>query len=357
MRKFLLLVLALFAAPLAAEPVNRSAQAKQQDITLKQFHFGTGETMDVRLHVTTLGTPHRDAKGEIDNAVMVLHGTGGSGAQFFRPQFADELYGPGQVLDIKRWYVILPDNIGHGKSSKPSDGLRMKFPRYDYDDMVDAQRRMLLEGLGVQHLQLILGTSMGCMHAFVWGERYPGFARRLAPFACNAVAIAGRNRLWRKMAIDAIEADPLWNGGNYTNQPEQGLRTARDLGMIAGGNAWGLQAAYPTREKVDAMLDAAGKAVNPFGDDANDSIYWYDSSRNYDPSRDLEKITVPVLWINSADDFINPPEIGLPQKMVRRMPRARFVLIPYSPETKGHGTHTWAKFWKTDLAKLMSTKP
>ena len=355
MRKFILAALALFAAPLHAE--DWQSKASERDVALRDFRFGTDETMDVTIHVTTLGTPHRGADGTIDNAVMVLHGTGGSGQQFFRPQFADELYGPGQPLDLAKTYVILPDNLGHGKSSKPSMGMRMQFPRYDYDDMVDAQKRMLTEGLGVSKLRLILGTSMGCMHAFVWGERYPGFAERLAPFACNAVAIAGRNRMWRKMAIDAIKADPLWNGGNYTSPPLQGLRTARDLGILAGGNAWGLQVLYPTREKADAALDAAFNAPNPFGDDANDSIYWYDSSRNYDPSRDLEKIRVPVLWINSADDFINPPEFGLPQIMAKRMPRAQFKLIPHSPETKGHGTHTWAKFWKADLAKLLATKP
>lgn len=355
MRKLILILLALFAAaPLYAE--DWAKRASERDITLKQFRFGTGEAMDVRVHVTTLGTPRRDAKGEISNAVMVLHGTGGSGAQFFRPQFADELYGPGQVLDITRWYVILPDNIGHGQSSKPSDGQRMAFPRYDYDDMVKAQQRMLTEGLGVNHLQLILGTSMGCMHAFVWGELYPGFARRLAPFACNAVAIAGRNRIWRQMSMDAIKADPLWNGGNYTQPPAQGLRTALDLGIIAGGNAWGLQTEYPTRTQAEQFLSAAFATRSKADGDANDQIYQLDSSRNYDPAPRLKRITVPVLWINSADDFINPPELGLAQVQARQMPRARFILIPYSPLTKGHGTHTWARFWKADLAKLMSTK-
>ena len=357
MRKLLLILLALIAAPLhAAPPVNWSAQAQQRDVALKDFRFATGETMDVKIHVTTLGTPHRDAKGQIDNAVMVLHGTGGSGAQFFRPQFADELYGPGQVLDVTRWFVILPDNIGHGRSSKPSDGMRMKFPRYDYSDMVSAQLRMLTEGLGVQHLELILGTSMGCMHGFLWGTEHPGFTKRIAAFACNAVEIAGRNRMWRKMSIDAIEADPLWNGGNYTQQPFSGLRTAMDLSMIAGGNAWGLQTDYPTRDKAEAYL-AQSFAVRSKDDaDANDQIYQLDSSRDYDPSARLAKITVPVLWINSSDDFINPPELGLAQKQAKQMPRARFILIPYSPLTKGHGTHTWAKFWKADLAKLMVMK-
>jgi homoserine O-acetyltransferase len=353
MRKLILILLALIAAPLSAAPPNWPALAKQQDVALKDFHFATGETMDVTIHVTTLGTPHRNAKGEIDNAVMVLHGTGGSGAQFFRPQFADELYGPGQVLDIERWYVILPDNIGHGQSSKPSDGLRMKFPKYDYSDMVNAQLRMLTEGLGVQHLELILGTSMGCMHSFVWGTEHPGFAKRLAPFACNAVEIAGRNRIWRKLSIQAIEGDPLWNGGNYTQQPVQGLRTAGDLGAIAGMNPLAMQADYPTREMADTFASALDTTKLP---DANDQIYQLDASRDYNPLPKLKTINVPVLWINSADDFINPPELGLAQQHVKLMPRARFILIPQTRDTHGHGTHTWAKFWKADLAKLMVMK-
>ncbi len=356
MRRLLLAPIAAFVAllacPLHAE--DWSKQAVERDVALRQFQFGTGQTMDISIHVTTLGTPHRNTAGQIDNAVMVLHGTGGSGKQFFRPQFADELYGPGQPLDISRYFVILPDNIGHGQSSRPSQGMRMNFPRYDYDDMVAAQYRMLTEGLGVTRLKLILGTSMGCMHAFVWGTTRPDFAERLAPFACNANAIAGRNRMWRKMSIDAIEADPAWNGGNYTTQPEQGLRTARYLSMIAGANPVALQAQYPTRESAEVFLASSytARAANDL--DANDQIYQLDSSRNYNPEPLLDKITVPVLWINSADDFINPPELGLAQQLVRRMPRARFLLIPASPDTKGHGTHTWAKFWKHDLAKLLA---
>ncbi|MEN9926028.1 MAG: hypothetical protein RL268_2154 [Pseudomonadota bacterium] len=354
MRKLLLLIAALFAAPLHAE--DWSKRGAERDVVLKDFRFGTGEVMDLNLHVTTLGTPRRNAAGEIENAVMILHGTGGSGHQFYRSQFADELFGPGQVLDTSKWYVILPDNIGHGKSSKPSDGQRMAFPRYGYLDMVAAQKRMLTEGLGVNRLQLILGTSMGCMHAFVWGTEYPGFARRLAPFACNAMEIAGRNRMWRQMSIDAIKADPLWNGGNYTQQPESGLRTSRYISMIAGGNPVALQAQYPTRDAAVKYLNEA-YAARAAGDlDANDQIYQLDSSRDYNPLPGLKKITVPVLWINSADDFINPPELGLAQQHAKLMPRARFILIPATPETKGHGTHTWAKFWKGDLAKLLATK-
>ncbi|ATC33087.1 hypothetical protein CA606_12545 [Caulobacter vibrioides] len=327
---------------------------KTGDFIARDVAFKSGETLaEVRMHYTTLGTPRRNAKGEIENAVMVLHGTGGSGRNFLVPIFADELYGPGQPLDLATTYVILPDNIGHGGSSKPSDGLRMAFPRYDYDDMVALQHRLLVEGLGVKRLKLILGTSMGCMHAFVWGEAYPGFAERLAPFACNAAPLAGRNRMWRKMALDAIRADPAWMGGNYTTQPLAGLRTVTNLLILAGANPLAQQAQYPTREATEKALEQSFNArIGAI--DANDALYYIDASRNYDPSPALEKITVPVLWINSADDFINPPELGLAEQLVKRMPKARFVLIPASTETRGHGTHTAAKFWKADLARLLA---
>ncbi|MCZ8323999.1 MAG: alpha/beta fold hydrolase [Sphingomonadaceae bacterium] len=356
MRKLLLPLLALIATPAAAQQTDWRTQATERTVVLKDFAFAEGGKLDLNMHVTTLGTPRRNAAGEIENAVMVLHGTGGSGHQFFRPQFADELFGPGQPLDLAKYYVILPDNIGHGKSGKPSDGLRMAFPRYNYADMVTAQERLLTEGLGVKKLKLILGTSMGCMHAFVWGTTRPGFAERLAPFACNAMEIAGRNRMWRQMSIDAIKADPAWNGGNYASPPESGLRTARYLSIIAGANAWALQNEYPTREKAVAALNAAYAASARNAADANDQIYQIDSSRDYNPAPNLAKITVPVLWINSSDDFINPPEFGLAQQHAKLMPKARFKLLPFSPDTKGHGTHTWAQFWKADLAKLMSQK-
>jgi homoserine O-acetyltransferase len=352
--KHLTCALALMIAATSAHAEDWSMQANERDVVLKAFTFQTGEETDVTMHVTTLGTPHRDAKGQIDNAVMVLHGTGGTGKQFFRPQFADELYGPGQPLDIARFYVILPDNVGHGGSSKPSDGLRMKFPHYGYTDMVAAQKRMLEEGLGVHNLQLILGTSMGCMHAFVWGTTYPGFARRLAPFACNTVELAGRNRIWRKMTIDAIEGDPAWNHGNYTAEPEVGRQRARDILLLASSSPLAWQVAYPTREAAEAFLDKSRSGQAADDNDANDTIYQIDSSRDYDPAALLARITVPVLWINSADDFINPPKLGLAQQQVKQMPRARFVLIPASADTHGHGTHTWAKFWTADLAKLLA---
>ena len=346
--------LALVLTSTAAAHAQTIDGAVEGDAILQDFTFATGEKLpELKIHYTTLGTPRRDAKGDVTNAVMILHGTGGTGKQFFQPQFANELFGPGQPLDAGKYYIILPDNIGHGGSSKPSDGLRMKFPRYDYTDMVAAQYRMLTEKLGVKKLELILGTSMGCMHAFMWGTKRPGFAEKLAPFACLPVEIAGQNRMWRTLSIDAIKTDPIWNGGDYKKPPAAGLRTAASLVLIAGANPYALQAQYPTREAAEQYKDQA--FARAYGrNDANDAIYQLDSSRTYNPWRDLEKIEVPVLWINSADDFINPPAYGITEKATPRMKRAKFILIPASAETKGHGTHTWAKFWKDDLAKLMA---
>lgn len=339
----------------AAQPAPATVwSTREQDVVLKEFRFRDGETLpELRMHVTMLGQPQRNAKGEIDNAVMVLHGTGGTGQQFLRPQFADELYGPGQPLDIRKYWIILPDNVGHGKSSKPSDGMRMRFPKYDYDDMVEAQHRMLTEGLGVKHLRLIMGTSMGCMHSFVWGETYPDFASALMPLACEPMEIAGLNRMWRQMLIDAIEADPAWNGGNYSTEPMQGLRTAESILVIAGSAPLYQQAQYRTREAATAYVRQT--VANGLKDlDANDMIYQFDSSRNYNPWPRLERITAPVMWVNSADDFINPRNLDVPQKAVKRMTSARFRLIPESADTHGHGTHTWAKFWKADLIELLA---
>lgn len=330
-----------------------AAQAKEGDHVIRDFTFKSGERLpELRMHYRTLGTPHRDAKGQVDNAVMILHGTGGSGAQFLQPQFADELYGPGQPLDITRYFIILPDNIGHGGSSKPSDGMRMSFPSYDYDDMVEAQRRLLTEGLKINGLRLIFGTSMGCMHIFNWGEKHPDFAKALMPMACQANAIAGRNRVWRKAAMDGIKADPAWNGGNYTKQPQLGLRTASSLSVVAGAAPWFLQDRYPTRDGADGYW-AERFERDVSARDANDFLYQLDSSRNYDPSADLEKITAPMTWINSADDFINPPELGLAEASAKRLKTTRYILIPSSPDTRGHSTHTWAKFWKDELIALL----
>ena len=327
---------------------------REGDVVLRDFALGDGEVMaELRMHFTMLGSPHRNRAGEIDNAVMVLHGTGGDGKQFLRPQFADELYGPAQPLDIRKYWIILPDNIGHGKSSKPSDGLRMRFPKYAYADMVEAQRRMLVEGLGVKHLRLIFGTSMGCMHAFLWGETSPGFASALMPMACEPIEIAGLNRMWRQLAINGIKADPAWQGGNYATEPLTGLRAAENLLFVAGGAPLYYQAQYPTR--VAASRYAEERVASGIKElDANDLIYQLDASRDYNPWPGLERISVPLTWINSADDFINPRNLGVPRQAVKRMPRARFRLIPESAETHGHGTHTWAKFWKADLTALLA---
>lgn len=340
------------AAPPTAAPAARWP-TKEADHAIRDFRFGSGERMaELRVHYTTLGTPHRGKDGQIDNAVMVLHGTGGSGQQFLSPQFADVLYGPGAPLDITRYFVILPDNIGHGKSSKPSDGLRMKFPQYDYRDMVEAQHKLLTDGLGIRRMRLIMGTSMGCMHSFVWGAAYPDFARALMPLACEPVEIAGLNRMWRQLVVDGIKADPAWRGGDYDKQPEQGLRTAGSLLLVAGSAPLNLQAQYPTRDAAGAYARER-VARSLASTDANDLIYQVESSRTYNPWPTLERITAPMTWINSADDFINPRNFEFPEAAVKRMKNAQFRMIPETADTRGHGTHTWAKFWADDLTALL----
>jgi homoserine O-acetyltransferase/O-succinyltransferase len=326
---------------------------QEGDFLVKDFKFRSGESLaELRLHYRTLGKAVRDREGHIRNAVLVLHGTGGSGAQFLSPQFAGELYGPGQPLDIGRFFVILPDGIGHGKSSKPSDGLRAHFPGYDYDDMVAAQHLLLTEGLGVDHLRLIFGTSMGCMHSFVWGETYPEFMDALMPMACLPVEIAGRNRMWRKMVMDAIRNDPEWQGGEYRQEPKQALRTAEDLLIVAGSAPLPMQRSYPTRDAADKFVEDYFAAHS--GDrDANDLLYQVNASRNYDPRTRLEAIEARVTWINSADDFINPPELGIAQREAKRLKNGKFILIPASEQTHGHGSHTWAVLWSDQLAELL----
>ena len=354
-----MLYLLAAAAPIAQAPpvpvVMSAAQAlqmREDDVLLPNFRFRSGETLpQLRMHYTTLGQPHRNAAGQIDNAVMVLHGTGGTGKQFLAPQFAGELYGPDQPLDVRKYWIILPDNMGHGRSSKPSDGMRMHFPKYDYDDMVEAQYRMLQQ-LGVTHMRLIMGTSMGCMHSFVWGETHPDFASALMPLACEPIEIAGLNRMWRQLAINGIEADPAWQGGNYSAQPMTGLRAAQNLLFVAGSAPLLYQKNYPTRVAAstyaEERVSAALKSL-----DANDLIYQLDSSRNYNPWPNLERIKVPLAWVNSADDFINPRNFAYPQQAIARMKNAQFRLVPESADTHGHGTHTWAKFWKADLSALL----
>jgi homoserine O-acetyltransferase len=344
-------------APMPA-PATRAATtrwpAREADFLIRDFRFQDGQRLpSLRIHYTMLGQPHRNAHGEIDNAVMVLHGTGGSGKQFLQPQFADELYGPGQPLDIGRYWIILPDNIGHGGSSKPSDGLRMHFPAYDYSDMVEVQHRLLSDGLGIRRMRLIMGTSMGCMHSFLWGEAYPRFARALMPLACEPVEIGGLNRIWRQLLVDGIRSDPAWAAGDYKAQPLQGLRTAASMLIIAGAAPLNLQQAFPTREAATRQARARIEATLA-SLDANDLIYQVEASRTYNPWPKLEAITAPVTWVNSADDFINPRNFDFSQRAIPRMRNARFRLIPESTETHGHGTHSWARFWKNDLRDLLA---
>jgi homoserine O-acetyltransferase len=354
MRLAILIAAFFLAAAPAAAQTDYAARLTEAEVVLRNFRFASGERLDaLRIHYATLGTPRRDRQGRIVNAVMVLHGTGGSGRQFLQPQFADELYGSGQPLDLSRYYVILPDGIGHGKSSKPSDGLRMRFPKYDYADMVEAQRRMLSEGLGVARLRLIMGTSMGCMHIFVWAEAHPDAAEAAMPMACLPVEIAGHNRMWRKAAIEGIRSDPAWQGGNYTNQPLQGLRTAVSLLQVAGFAPLYLQKAYPTRETAEAYItDRIDRDIGTR--EANDLIYQLEASRTYDPWPGLERIKVPMTWINSGDDFINPSDYGIAEDAARRMKTARYILIRATSDTRGHGTHTWAKFWRQELIDLLA---
>ncbi len=339
----------------AQSPAPGAPAPQEGDFVIHNFAFRSGEALpELRLHYTTLGKPARDAQGRVTNAVLILHGTGGSGQSFFAPQFAGVLFGPGQLLDANRYFIILPDGIGHGKSSKPSDGLHARFPQYDYDDMVAAQYRLVTEGLGISHLRLVLGTSMGCMHSWVWAETYPDAMDALMPLACLTVPIAGRNRLWRKMVMDAIRNDPEWKGGEYAAQPAAALRTAVDILLIAGSAPLQMLKNYPTRDAADKYLDGY-MSSRARGLDANDLLYQVNASRNYDPSPLLEKIKAPVMYINSADDFINPPEMGIAEHEIQKVKGGRFVLLPVSEQTHGHGTHTWAAVWQQYLKELLES--
>lgn len=342
------------AALLSTSAVGAQPAPTEGDFSVADFALASGATLPaLRMHYRTLGAPRRGADGRIENAVLILHGTGGTGAQFLSPQFAGALFGPGQPLDTGRYYIILPDNLGHGGSSKPSDGLRARFPEYGYADMVEAQRRLLVDGLGVDRLRLIMGTSMGCMHIFVWAETHPDFAEALMPMACQPTAIVGRNRLWRTMLKDAIRSDPAWAGGDYATQPVEGLRTAVDLLLLAGSAPMAMQQDLPTPASVDEWLSAQQARRIP-ALDANDLWYQVNASFDYDPSAGLERITAPMTWINSADDFINPPELGLAEQFIPRIAGVRYRLVPNSPDGKGHGTHTWAVFWTQDLIDLLA---
>jgi homoserine O-acetyltransferase len=348
MKTIVAIALMLIAARVAAaEPA-----VNEGDFVLENFRFASGETLpELRLHYRTLGKVQRDAKGVARNAVLIMHGTGGTGAQFLRPEFAGELFRAGGELDTERFFVILPDGIGHGKSSRPGDGLRAHFPHYGYEDMVAAQYRLITEGLGVQHLRLVMGTSMGGMHTWLWGQRYPDAMDALLPLASLPSQISGRNRAWRRIAIDAIRLDPQWRNGDYREQP-LGLRTAEQMLFLMGSNPLLRQQQMPDLAKSDAVFDAAvADALR--GADANDVLYQLEASHDYDPARGLEKIRAPLLAINFADDLINPPELGILEREIKRVPHGRALVIPVTPLSRGHGTHTVAAVWKEHLAELL----
>jgi homoserine O-acetyltransferase len=320
------------------------------DWTVRNFQFTTGETLpELKLHYVTIGQPVRDAGGKVVNAVLILHGTGGTGKGFLTETFAGRLFGPGQLLDGATHYIILPDGIGHGKSTRPSDGMRMGFPKYTYDDMVRAQYLLLTERLGVNHLRLVLGTSMGAMHTWLWGETYPEFMDALMPLASAPVAIAGRNWMQRQMRIDCIKSDPAWNGGEYTSPPLLGLKCVSFIRTLITSGALRLQHQYSTRESVIEMMGKDNAAPA----DANDIIYEMEASRSYNPAPKLDKIKAPLVAINSADDEINPPELGILEKEIRKVKRGRFVLLPITEETRGHGTHSLPAIWGQYLGELL----
>jgi homoserine O-acetyltransferase len=322
------------------------------DCIIRNFHFQDGETLpELRIHYRSFGTPRRDAGGRVSNAVLILHGTTGNGSNFLRAEFAGELYGPGQPLDVTKYYLIIPDGIGHGQSSKPSDGLRARFPHYGYLDMVEAQYRLLTEGLKVDHLRLVMGTSMGGMHTWVWGETHPDFMDALMPLASVPTQVSGRNRVWRRMIIDAIRTDPGWLEGDYQTQPH-GLRIAAEVLYFMANNPVQRLKESPTLAGADKNLDAyTANAMATL--DANDVLYALEASHDYDPGPGLWKIRAPLLAVNSADDLINPPELGVLEREIKRVPHGRMVMIPLSDQTRGHGSHTLAALWKKQLAELL----
>ncbi len=346
------LALTLLLSPLQT-PQPAGPTVVEGDFVIKDFTFTSGEKLpELRIHYRTLGTPRKDAQGVVRNAVLIMHGTGGTGSQFTGRNFAGELFGAGQPLDAAKYFIILPDDIGHGGSSKPSDGLRAKFPRYGYIDMVKAEHRLVTEGLGVNRLRLVMGTSMGGMHTWMWGGMYPDFMDALMPLASLPTQIAGRNRAWRRVVIDAIRNDPEWKNGDYTTQP-QSLRTAAQMLWLVGSNPIRRQTEAPTVADADRALDANAANYMKTGD-ANNILYALEASRDYDPGPALEKITAPLVAINSADDIINPPELQILEREIKRVAKGRAIVLPLSDRTAGHGTHTLAALWKEHLVALLA---
>jgi homoserine O-acetyltransferase/O-succinyltransferase len=341
-------------APPMQSPLAAGLRTLEGDYVLPNFRFASGEALpELRLHFTTLGKARRDEHGRVTNAVLLLHATGSSGRSFLTPRFAGVLFGKGQLLDATRYYIIIPDAIGHGASSKPSDGLHAHFPQYNYADMVSAQYALLTQNLNVDHLRLILGASMGCMHTFLWTEQYPGFVDAAMPLACLPVPIAGRDRVWRDLVMDSIRTDPEWLEGEYRGEPMRALNAAAGLLLIAGSAPIQMQSALPTRDAADEFLKVYLDRQIPELD-ANDLLYQINASRDYDASGGLEKIQARVTWINSADDFVNPPELGIAEPIAKKIKNARFILLPASDQTHGHGTPAWAAVWQQYLNELLA---
>ena len=352
MRSLLLAVSILFSATASAQPAPFPSPV-EADFIARDFAFNSGERMaEVKIHYRTVGTPRKDADGVVRNGVLILHGTGGSGSGFLSATYGGRLFGKGQPLDAEKYFIILPDNVGHGRSSKPSDGLRLKFPKYRYADMVKLQHELVTKGLGLTNLKLVMGTSMGAMHAWDWGYMYPGFAAGLVPLASNPVEIGGRNRVWRKFLIDAIETDPTWKNGDYTEQP-RGLASAIGFLMMATSVPLQWQKQFPTIAAADKYV-ADQVAARSKTTDANDMLYHYHAIEDYNPAPHLSKITAPLLAINSADDFVNPPELPMMQELVKQVKHGRFILLPITDATRGHGTHSLPAIWGEELVKFMA---
>jgi homoserine O-acetyltransferase len=348
-------LLALLALPLrSAAP--EALSPREGDFIARDFRFQSGEVLpELRLHYTTLGTPRRDPKGHVTNAVLLLHGTTGTGKNFLGASYASELYGAGQTLDASRYYLILPDGIGRGGSSKPSDGLHARFPRYGYGDLVAAQQLLVTQGLGVDHLRLVLGTSMGGMQTWLWGERYPDLMDALMPIASQPTQISGRNLLWRRIIVEAIRNDPDWKGGEYSVRPTHWV-SAVPLFTLMTDSAIRLQGQAPTRQEGNGLYDRL-VATALKGLDANDYLYWFESSWDYDPEPDLGRILARLLAVNFGDDLINAPELGVMEKLMTRVPKGRFVLVPMGTKTIGHQTLTQAVVWKPYLDELLRSLP
>ena len=344
---------AAFSVALALTPISASAAdyptPKQGDWIAKNFKFHTGQTVpELRLHYTTIGEP-------TGQPVLVLHGSGGSATNMLTAAFAGELFGPGQPLDAARYYIIIPDGLGHGKSSKPSNGLKTAFPKYNYEDMVDAHYRLVKEGLGIDHLRLVIGNSMGGMHTWIWGGRYPEFMDALVPMASQPTEMAARNWMLRRMMIETIRNDPDYNGGNYTAQPRMMKYAVSAYQIATGGGTLAYQTLAPTAAAADKMVDE--RLAVPVTADANDFLYQWEASRDYNPTNGLDKIEATLLAINAADDERNPPETGVTDAAMKKVRNGRLFLIPASTETRGHLTTGNAAFWKQQLRELLQTAP